>query len=193
MATNIQPPRGPEPPQPPGTRSHFLAIVLLSLALIIVIAGLGIIVGLHAISNAVHLNVQQGGGGRKAVSIKTPLGSLEVNQDVNEASLGLPIYPGARAIKEDDTATVNLDFANQANLRVLAGKFETLDSIEKVTAFYHDRLGDEVTKFKEKDNEGKTVFEIKHDQQQKVVALKNDGSKTVIELVRISAGKPEAN
>lgn len=193
MATNTQPPRGPEPPHPPGSRSHFALIILLSLALIVVIAGLGILVGLHVISNAVHLNVQQAGGGRKEVSIKTPLGSLEVNQDVNEASLGLPIYPGATAIKEHDTATVNLDFANQANLRVLAGKFETPDSLEKVTAFYHERLGDQVTKFRERDDEGKTVFEIKHDKQQKVVALKTNGSTTVIDLVRISAGKPEAN
>ena len=193
MATNIQPPRGPEPPQPPESRSHLVAIVLLSLALIVVIAGLGVLVGLRAISNAVHLNVQQGGGGRKEVSIKTPLGSVEVNQDVSEASLGLPIYPGAKAIKEDDTATVNLDFANEGNVRILAGKFETPDRLEKVTAFYHDRLGDEVTKYKEKDDEGKRVFEINHDKQQQVVALKDDGSKTVIELVRISAGKPEAN
>ena len=158
-----------------------------------VIAGLGVLVGLRALSHTVHLNVQQGGGGRKEVSIKTPLGSLEVNQDVSEASPGLPIYPGAKAIKEDDTATVNLDFANEGNVRILAGKFETPDRLEKVTAFYHDRLGDEVTKYKEKDDEGKRVFEIKHDKQQQVVALKDDGSKTVIELVRISAGKPEAN
>ena len=65
--------------------------------------------------------------------------------------------------------------------------------VDKVRAFYHDRLGDQVTKFKEKDEEGKTVFEIKHDKQDKVVALKSSGDKTVIELVRVSEGHPEAN
>jgi len=193
MATTPQPPRPPVAPQPPGSGSHFLAIVLLLLALIVVLGALGVFVGVRVLTNAVHLNVEQADSGKKNVSIKTPLGSLEVNQGVNEASLGLPIYPGATAIKEHDSATVNLDIADEAKLRVLAGKFETPDSLDKVVAFYHDRLGDQVTSFKEKNEEGKTVFEIKHDKQTKVVALKNDGGKTLIEMVRVSEGRPEAN
>jgi len=191
MATN--PPRPPAPPQPAGTRSHFVVIALLILALIIVVGGIGVLVGLRVLSHAVHFNVDQAGGGKEQVSIKTPLGSLEVNPDVNEASLGLPIYPGATPLKEHDSATVNLDIADQAKFRVLAGKFETVDSLEKVVAFYHGRLGDQVTTFKEKDEEGKTVFEIKHDKQTKIVALKSHEGKTVIEMVRISEGVPEAN
>lgn len=191
MATN--PPRPPAPPQPPRSQSRFIAIALLILALIIVAGGIGILVGLRVLSHAVHINVDQGGGGKKQVSIKTPLGSLEVNQGINEASLGLPIYPGATPLKEHDSATVNLDIADEAKLRVVAGKFESSDSLDKVIAFYHDRLGDQVTTFKEKNEEGKTVFEIKHDKQTKVVALKSNGAKTVIELVRVSEGKPEAN
>ncbi len=191
MATN--PPRPPSPPQSPGNRSHFVVIALLILALIVVAGGIGVLVGLRFLSSAVHINVDQGGGGKKQVSIKTPLGSLEVNPEVNEASLGLPIYPGATPLKDHDSATVNLDIAGKAKLRVLAGKFESPDSLDKVVAFYHERLGDQVTSFKEKNEEGKTVFEIKHDKQTKVVALKSNGDKTVIELVRVSEGVPEAN
>jgi hypothetical protein len=139
------------------------------------------------------VNVNQADSGKKDVSIKTPLGSLEVNQGLNEASLGMPIYPGATAIKEGDSATVNFDIADQAKVRVLAGKYETTDSLDKVVAFYHERLGDEVTSFKQKDEEGKTVFEMKHDKQEKLVALKSNGNKIVIEMVRFSAGTPEAN
>jgi hypothetical protein len=144
------------------------------------------------LSNTVHVNVEKDGG-KKEVSIQTPLGSLEVNHDLNEASLGLPIYPGATRVTDHDSATVNIDIADQAKVRVLAGKFETPDSLDKVQAFYHDRLGDQVTKFREKDEEGKTVFEIKHDKQEKVVALKASGDKTVIELVHVSQGSAEAN
>ena len=132
-------------------------------------------------------------GGKKEVSIKTPLGSLEVHPDVNEASLDLPIYPGATRLKDHDSATVNIDIADETKVRVLAGKFETPDSVAKVTAFYRQRLGDQVTKFKDKDAEGKTVFEISHDQQEKIVTLKSSGDKTVIELVRVSHGPEEAN
>jgi hypothetical protein len=168
-------------------------IALLFFALIVLVGGMGVWVGLRFLSNAVHVHVEQAGGGKKGVSIKTPLGSLEVNQDVNETSLGLPIYPGATRIKEQDSATVNLDIADEAKVRVLAGRFETSDSVDKVRAFYHRRLGDQVTQFTEKDEEGKFVFEMKHDQQDKVVALKSNGNKTVIELVRVSEGRPEAN
>ena len=193
MATTPQPARPPVAPQPPGSSSHVLAIALLILALIVVLGAAGVIVGVRVLSNAVHVNVDRANNGKKAVSIKTPLGSLEVNRGVNEASLGLPIYPGATAIKETDSGTVNIDIADEAKIRLLAGKFETTDSLDRVVAFYHERLGAQVTSFKEKSDEGKTVFEMKHDKQTKVVALKNEGGKTLIEMVRVSEGGPEAN
>jgi len=192
MATSPQPPRPPVPPKPPQSRSNWVAIALLLLALILLVGGMGVWAGLRFLSNAVHIKVEKERAG-KEVSISTPLGSLEVDKDVNEASLGLPIYPGATRLKDDDSATVNIDIANQAKVRVLAGKFETPDSVDKVTTFYHDRLGNEVTNFKERNEQGKTVFEIKNDKQQRVVAIRSDGGKTVIELVRISEGQLEAN
>ena len=72
-------------------------------------------------------------------------------------------------------------------------KFETSDPFEKVRAFYKQRLAAEVTKFTDKDAEGRTVFEIKTGNQERVVALKGAGSKTVIELVRVSFGTDESN
>lgn len=193
MATIPQPPRPPAPPQPPGSRGNFLAIALLILALIVLAGGIAVWAGLHILSNAVHVQVEQKGGGNKEVSIKTPLGSLEVHPDVNEASLGLPIYPGSTRIKENDTATVNIDIADETKVRVLASKYEASDSLDKVVAFYRERLGDQVTSFKEKNEKGETVFEMKQGKQDKVVALKNDGDKTVIELVRVAEGPSEGN
>jgi hypothetical protein len=193
MATNPQPPRPPMPPQPPRSGSPIVIIVLLSLALIVVVAGVAVWAVLHVISSNVRVQVDQAGGGKKEVSIKTPIGSLAVQHDVNEASLGLPIYPGATRVKDSDSATVSIDIADEAKLRVVAAKFETSDSYEKVQAFYHERLGDQVTKYREKDAEGKTVFEIKHEKQQKVVALKSKGDWTVIELVHVSQGRGEGN
>ena len=192
MATGPMPPRPPAPPQPPRSRSNFVVIALLLLALIAVIGAIGVLAGLRLLSHAVNIHVEEEGN-KKAVSIRTPLGSLVVNKDINEASLGLPIYPGATRLKDNDSATVNIDIANETKVRVLAGKFETPDSVDKVTAFYHDRLGNEVTKFKPRDAAGKTVFEIKHDKQTRVVALKNNGEMTLIELVRVSEGPPEGN
>ena len=193
MGTSPQPPRPPTPPQPSGSHSHWVAIALLFLALIVLIAGIAVWGGVHYLSSMVHMQVEQGSGGKKEVSIKTPVGSLEVHEDLNEASLGLPIYPGASRLQDHNSATVSIDIADQAKVRVLAGRFQTPDSIDKVAAFYHERLGDQVTKFTQRNEEGKTVFEMKHNKQDKVVALKNEGDKTLIELVRVSEGNEEGN
>lgn len=191
MDTYPQPPRPPAPPQAPGSGSNFAVIALLILALIVVMGGVAVWLGLRVLSSAVHVNVAD--GAKKEVSIKTPLGSLEVNHELNEASLGLPIYPGATRLTEHDSVNLNFDIGDQTNFRVLAGKFETPDSLEKVRAFYHDHLGDQVTKFRDKDEEGDTVFEIKEGKLEKAVKLKANGDKTVIELVRISQAGAEAN
>lgn len=193
MATSPQPPRPPVSPPAPRTGSNVLAIVLLVLALIVVVSSLAVWAGLRYLSQSVRVQVEERGAGKKEVSIKTPIGSLEVHPEVSEARLGLPIYPGARALKEDGGATVNLDFANEESVRIVAGKFETSDSLEKVKAFYRSRLGAQVTKFIEKSPEGKTVFEIKTSQQEKVVALRSYGDGTRIELVRVSHGHEESN
>ena len=193
MATSPQPPRPPEPPPPPRSGSNVVPIVLLILALIIVVSGLAVWTGLRYLSQSVRVQVQDSGAGKKEVSIKTPIGSLEVHPVANESTLGLPIYPGATALKQDGGATVNFDFVDEATVRIVVGKFETPDPLEKVKDFYRERLGNQVTKFTEKSPEGKTVFEMKSSQMEKVVALKPYGDGTRIELVRIGHGHEEGN
>jgi hypothetical protein len=183
---------------------------LLILALIVVVSTLAVWAGLRYLSQSFRVQVEEGGSGKKEVSIKTPIGSLEVHPEVSEARLGLPIYPGARPTSEDEGATVNFDFANEESVRIVAGKFETPDSLERVKEFYRARLGDRVTKFTEKSPEGKTVFEIKTSEQEsertptlvgrragygddRVVALRSYGDGTRIELVRVSHGHEEGN
>jgi hypothetical protein len=194
MATGPQPPRPPAPPQPQHSRSNLIVIALLIFALILVVGGIGMLAGLGFLAHAVHVHVEREGA-RKQVSIQTPVGSLQVNKDAeaDEVSLGLPIYPGATRVKDHDSAAVNFNFGGETKLQVLAGRFQTPDSLDKVTAFYHDRLGNEVTKFKERDAKGETVFEIKKDKQDRVVSLKTENGNTVIELVRVGAGESEAN
>jgi hypothetical protein len=168
-------------------------IVLLLLALIIVVSVATVWVGLRFITRGVSVNVQDGDSGRKEVSIKTPVGSMEVSQDVDESRLGLPIYPGAQRLKDQDSANVNFSFGGETGLRLVVAKFETPDPLGKVRDFYKQRLGGDVTRFVEKDSEGKTVFEIKRSGQEKVVALESRGGGTRIALVRVNHGPTEAN
>jgi len=213
MATTPQPPRPPVPPPAPQSGSHVVAIALMVLALIILVSVVALWTGFRIISRSVHLQVNDAGGGRKEVSIKTLFGGIEVNKDktVSEASLDLPFYPGATSISNHDDASVNMRFGNQA-LRIVVAKFQTTDPLDKVKDFYQERLTREVGKFEPKDiefdpgrwdneegnfigkdKEGKTVFEIKKHDHERVVALKDNGDGTRIELVRVSHGKEDTN
>jgi hypothetical protein len=190
MSVSPQPPR---PITPPRTGGHLLAIALLALALIVLVSVVTIWVGVRFLARGVSVNVDESGGGAKQVSIKTPVGSLDVAQDVDVARLGLPVYPGATRVKGGESATVNMTYGDKASLRVLAAKFETEDDLEKVRDYYMTRLGDSVTKFSDKDKDGNTVFELKKAGQERVVALHRKGSGTEINLVRVVHGTGETN
>ena len=193
MATSPNPPRPPEPPPPPRSSSPIIAIALLVLALIVVVGGLMIYTGINILSRSVKVQVEKSGGRKNEVSIKTPLGSLEVHKDVDVERIGLPLYPGATRFHDEGSATVSINIAGEQNVRVLVAKFETADPIDKVRDYYLARLGSQVTRYAEKDQEGKTVFEIKRNDQEKVVALKNVGDRTHIDLVRVVHGRDEGN
>lgn len=193
MSASPQPPRPPIPPTPPRGGSNVLAIVLLVLGLIMVSCFLSLWIGLRFLSHNLRVQVEEGGRGGKEVSINTPVGSLEVHKEVSEGQLGLPLYPDATRLKGEDSANISLNFGGEGNLRITVAKYETPDPVEKVVEFYKSRLGSEVTKFVEKSPEGKTVFEIKREKQEKVVAIKNFFGKTRIELVRVTHGREEGN
>jgi len=193
MSTSPLPPRAPAPPQPPRSGSNIVAIALLVLALIVLVSGIAVWTGLKFLSNNLHMQVVEKASGKKEVSINTPVGSIDVRHEVNENKLGLPIYPGAIQVKDNDSATVDLGFGGEAGVHILAAKFETSDSLESVKAFYKAQLGSEVSKFTDHGSDGKTTFEIKTKELEKVVALESAGRKTLIKLVRVSFGERESN
>ena len=195
MGTAPQPPRAPVAPPPPRTGSHLVAIVLLVLALIIVVCGITLYTGVHFLSHNVQLQMEKGPEGSKDVSIKTPVGDFEVHKDSNvtEARLGLPIYPGGQPMGNDFTGIVSMQFPGEQMVNVRVAKFKTPDAVELVEKFYQDRIGKNVTKFTERNSEGKTVFEIKREGEEKVVALKGLLTGTEIELVRVLHGEKQVN
>ncbi|MGO9319168.1 MAG: hypothetical protein ACLPXT_08410 [Terracidiphilus sp.] len=83
-------------------------------------------------------------GKDKKVQIDTPFGGIHVNTDqTTAADLGLPVYPGAVTVMNNDnhkSADVQLGFG-EWQLRVKAVSYQTSDSQDKVTAFYKKALG----------------------------------------------------
>jgi len=105
------------------------------LAVLVLIAGIA----------GCRVHVDKGTNGEdKNVQVDTPFGGVHVNTDQTTASdLGLPVYPGAQAVKGDDehkSADVHLGFG-QWQLRVRAVSYATADAEDKVSAFYKKALG----------------------------------------------------
>ena len=115
----------------------------------VAVLGIGLaVLGLSGCS--VHVD-KDANGKEKKVQIDTPFGGVHVNTDQTSASdLGLPVYPGAQPVTDDDkhkSADVHLGFG-QWQLRVKAVSYGTPDSQEKVAAFYKKaltRFGDVIT------------------------------------------------
>ena len=112
--------------------------------------GIGLAASLGIAGCSVH--VDKGADGKdKKVQIDTPFGGVHVNTDqTSAADLGLPVYPGAQPVTDDDkhkSADVHLGFG-EWQLRVKAVSYGTNDSQDKVAAFYKKaltRFGDVIT------------------------------------------------
>ncbi len=79
----------------------------------------------------------------KKVEIKTPFGDLKVNNQADVKDTGLPVYPGARQVpgNEHDSNSANVNISvGDFGLRVVAVKFESDDSPDKVLAFYRGQV-----------------------------------------------------
>src|ERR1035437_4471470 len=105
------------------------------------VVGLALAAGMAGCRVQVDKNAN---GGDKHVQIDTPFRGIHVNSDqTTAADLGLPVYPGAQAVKDDGkhkSADVHIGFG-QWELRVRVVSYETPDATEKVTAFYKKALG----------------------------------------------------
>jgi hypothetical protein len=112
------------------------------------LGGLALALGVAGCS----VHVDKGADGKeKKVQIDTPFGGVHVNTDqTSAADLGLPVYPGAEPVTDDDkhkSADVHLGFG-EWQLRVKVVSYSSPDSREKVAAFYKNaltRFGDVIT------------------------------------------------
>lgn len=108
-------------------------------------AGLVAGVALLAVIAGCRVHVDKGGNGEdKNVQVDTPFGGIHVNTNqTTAADLGLPAYPGAQTVSDDDkhkSADVHLGFG-EWELRVRAVSYSTPDNQEQVLAFYKKALG----------------------------------------------------
>jgi hypothetical protein len=81
-------------------------------------------------------------GKDKKVDIKTPFGSLKVNEDVDPRETGLPLYANSkRYTSGNDTHGANVNISSGLfGLKIVVAEFTTPDSPDKVRSFYENAL-----------------------------------------------------
>ncbi len=151
--------------------------------------------------------------GEKKVDIKTPFANLKVNTDAGPADTGLPAYPGARRKPGDEhnSHAANVDLSGFGfGLKVSVVEFESDDPVDKVLAFYKDKLktygnvlecpdtdyvdifdhdrdkdSDQLTCGKRKHRGGAVELKVGTPEKQRVVAVKQRGSGSEFALVYV--------
>ena len=99
-----------------------------------------LLLGLAACSMTVD---KKGEGESKKVDIQTPFGGLKVRTEVDPKEIGLPIYAGARRVPDQghDSSSANVTLGLPGfGMKVIAAKFESDDSSDKVLEFYRKEL-----------------------------------------------------
>ncbi len=74
---------------------------------------------------------------KKTISVETSSGSFRAEVDSQPAHLRLPLYPGAKPIKGENTGSldVSLQLSGKPKTRLAVAKYLTSDPMEKVRDF----------------------------------------------------------
>jgi hypothetical protein len=90
---------------------------------------------------ACGVDVHNAGPG-KNVDIKSPFGAVSVRTDVKNPDTGLPVYPGARPLRDDDDPeSANVDVSSKwFAVKVVAATYESSDTQEQILDFYRNEM-----------------------------------------------------
>ncbi len=175
---------------PPASSNKTLKIILITLAVLAVIAVGSVAAVTFMIRRAVNniVTVEEGANGQPRVELNVPgAGKISVNSGINEAQLGVPIYPGATPDKDGSgTVSVSNQIPGQSGW-FGAATFTTDDTVDEVAEFYRDTLGEKASTV-DSASEGKrqVIFTLQTEQGFRMVTIGEEDGKT--KLVIASAG-----
>lgn len=78
----------------------------------------------------------------KAFDAHTTVGDMHMGSDATPHELGLPVYPGARLRKHDESnSSANLSlFTSSFGFKLVIANYDSDDAPDKIIAFYRDKL-----------------------------------------------------
>jgi hypothetical protein len=125
-------------------------------------------------------------GKDKNVDVRTALGDISVRTTEGGPDTGLPVYPGAQPLRDEDEEPENADIrlaTSYFGLHVAAAKYESKDAPRAILDFYKDKMSSYGTVV-----ECKGDIEFEGEPEQPV--CKEDSASSEIQLV---AGESEEN
>jgi hypothetical protein len=92
-------------------------------------------------TTACNMSVDKGDG-NKDVDIRTPIGNVTEHTAEQPPETGLPIYSGARPLREhDNDQNADVSVGNSLfGVKVRAAKFESDDAPDRILGFYKDAM-----------------------------------------------------
>jgi hypothetical protein len=148
---------------------------------------------------------KQGKGNEENVQIRTPVGGINVNTDVNAQDVGLAVYPGAKLNPkpkgEHSSANVNIS-SSLFGVKVVALDYVSDDPPAKLIDFYKKEMGkygnvleckngihehDDELKCEDKPHPGDDKMELAvgTKERQHIVSVKPNGSGSQFALVYV--------
>ncbi len=85
----------------------------------------------------------QGEGRDRNVDVRTAFGDISVRTGEDGAETGLPVYPGARPLRDEDDESESADVkvgTSFSGVHVVAAKFESNDAPQAIVDFYRDKM-----------------------------------------------------
>lgn len=77
----------------------------------------------------------------KSLDVRSSAGDLHIGPDADAKKAGLPLYPGARPLHDQDSGPLNLGILTESfGLKLVVAKYESDDDAAKVISYYRGKL-----------------------------------------------------
>jgi hypothetical protein len=77
----------------------------------------------------------------KSLDVQSSVGDLHVGKDATAKKAGLPLYPGARLVHDENNDPLNFGILTESfGLKLVVAKYESDDAPDKVISYYRDKL-----------------------------------------------------
>jgi hypothetical protein len=77
----------------------------------------------------------------KSLDVRSSVGDLHVGKDADAKKAGLPLYPGARLVHDENNGPLNFGLLMENfGMKLVVAKYEADDSPEKVISYYRGKL-----------------------------------------------------